>query len=812
MSTVTLIQGPFTNFAVGLLEMTLRQCLLDEKKQNHLIYFGFLTQLMTESAVRDCLLSLGVQPSGETSIVSQIVPRALKLFSVLVLIGLEQYIIEFLKGGLTDESFPIYHAEELSFLKDDTCRLNFLREQWTVPPLLVRNRHLELLRECALPFVHKELSNNGSFGMIYKVKVADGHLSGYSSVSSAMIILRPSLTFKQRDFLALKTIVKREDESYDVVMREMETLRNRGHRNIVPLLASFTATALESDFQTRSLNMLFPYADMNMEEWMTLNQTPSWLKGKGWSDQRSFLYKSLYDILSGLAYLHREIDGMVTSHHDLKPRNILVVGETFMICDFGRAHLMPLDQGSETEGRSGLGTFAYHPPEYWNDDGTRASMSHGRAFDVWAMGCIMIEVVVLIAYGWESGMLKKFKGERSALLDEERRFTRGHHGGHDDSFHNSIPVIRDWLSLLQQNESHMLRETLRIAIQMLRASPQNRIYSWEAKLDMYELLYPDAKRSEALEEGKAHIQKPSQKKDIDDRPTPLHRASDRGNLDRVTTLLKAGWSPRIRDDFGHTPYDLAERNGHQEICDILSHASSTYKEGFCHPAGNPLISGPSSSVIHVREGNGFRLRAQGPNSSDPGQTKHFLAEYATQAKDSDSLHNAPQTTPNRTNNLSRALARPHTLRSDQGAGRTILHVAARKNDILTIQNALDKGAKQAMLMADECGKTPLHYASEFSSIGIVSVILKCSDAQTLLLSEDQDGRIPLHTAVKCKRQDVVVSLLDVARNKTVLMLHEDKTGETPWAMARRSSFDIFNLFTRVRNAEHWDNALKGSVS
>jgi serine/threonine protein kinase len=116
---------------------------------------------------------------------------------------------------------------------------------------------------------------------------------------------------------------------------------------------------------------------------------------------RDWLYREIFALVSAVSFLHREIDGIVTSHHDLKPDNILWLGGSLKICDLGRSHLLPAADGSETEGRAGLGTFSYQPPEYYNDDGTRSSRKHGRAFDVWSLGCILLEMATLIVYGWQ---------------------------------------------------------------------------------------------------------------------------------------------------------------------------------------------------------------------------------------------------------------------------------------------------------------------------------------------------------------------------------------------------------------------------
>src|SRR5579862_2303882 len=165
-------------------------------------------------------------------------------------------------------------------------------------------------------------------------------------------------------YVAMKTIRPKRGQPWDTVMREVETLRKREHSNIVTLLASFTVDDFASE--EKSLRILFPWADMNMAEWLVLNASP--LKGiSKREDQRKWLYDEIYALVSAVSYLHRDIDGTVTSHHDLKPENILWLEGSLKICDFGRSHILALAEGSETEGESGLGSFTYQPPEYYND-------------------------------------------------------------------------------------------------------------------------------------------------------------------------------------------------------------------------------------------------------------------------------------------------------------------------------------------------------------------------------------------------------------------------------------------------------------
>ena len=115
---------------------------------------------------------------------------------------------------------------------------------------------------------------------------------------------------------------------------------------------------------------------MDLETWMNGSQVPTPIQALSRRERQAYIYRSIFGLVSGLAYMHKESGGLITSHHDPKPSNVLVVGQDFKIADLGRSHLRPVDGGSETEGANGLGTYEYEPPEYWQNNGSRAKLKH----------------------------------------------------------------------------------------------------------------------------------------------------------------------------------------------------------------------------------------------------------------------------------------------------------------------------------------------------------------------------------------------------------------------------------------------------
>ena len=369
---------------------------------------------------------------------------------------------------------------------------------------------------------------------------------------------------------------------WERLFREVQTLqKRRNHPNIIPLLASYTLETVESGHHVKTLHLLFPLAEMDLADWMTKPQTPFNVARLSKQERQAYLYRSTYALVSSISYLHREVDGIVTAHHDLKPRNILVVNDKLKIADFGHSHLRPIIEGSATEGASGLGTYEYQPPEYWNQDGSRAQVKHGRAFDVWAMGCIIIELATLVVHDWQSGMVTAFRNERKKNPDRDRKSPGSVQDGSDVSFHNNLIMVKDWVGRLKDCDgSQQLNEVLNIAAGMLAPKPKNRPYMWEIQTDLFETLKPYDKFIPDLE-GDLCVRPPfgdgprashSRGMSYNLRPeiqeyteTPLHRAAKKNNRTRTIRLWELGWPLSLPDPNGETPRDIMKRSDNIEL-------------------------------------------------------------------------------------------------------------------------------------------------------------------------------------------------------------------------------------------------------
>ncbi len=103
----------------------------------------------------------------------------------------------------------------------------------------------------------------------------------------------------------------------------------------------------------------------------------------GQFEKKDYLWKYIYEVSSGLAYLHKHTPQII--HQDIKPANVLIDDNgNYAITDFGISAEMG---GTDSEEDNG-GTFAYMAPERFVEGTPPMPES-----DIWALGATIYELV-----------------------------------------------------------------------------------------------------------------------------------------------------------------------------------------------------------------------------------------------------------------------------------------------------------------------------------------------------------------------------------------------------------------------------------
>ncbi|KAF2808389.1 kinase-like protein [Mytilinidion resinicola] len=383
-------------------------------KETAFVSYDYITRLLTSTQpinkLRDSLRADQSTPEfegyprrkGLKNLERDVKQKAPKLYSVLLLVGKPQRIGQLLRDNVTDEIFGqveggVGPSCPKKYLR--RCRHfqgiaeDFYQMQWHIPPILSDESHQIYPVECfRFPFVAApEYIARGSFGHVHTVTIAKGHLR--------------TNDYDQEPIVAYKMVKKDDDVTWDKLLREVETIRVRRHDNIVPLLASFSAgreNPLEKYCKKESLHMLFPHTKAgDMKAWLERDSWPQDLRNE--EARRTYIFETIQGLVSGVAFIHREIQNRIAFHHDLKPSNILLFERTgsrpmWKICDFGNANLRDRDDTETVKTKDNVfGTYVYKPPEYFvKKEGEQPK--HGRPFDVYSLGCVCLDLATILKF------------------------------------------------------------------------------------------------------------------------------------------------------------------------------------------------------------------------------------------------------------------------------------------------------------------------------------------------------------------------------------------------------------------------------
>ncbi|KAM0540988.1 hypothetical protein ACHAO7_010816 [Fusarium culmorum] len=250
-----------------------------------------------------------------------------------------------------------------------------------------------------LPWLSERWICSGSFGAVYEVQVAEGHLTMDQNLENTY---EGSKTIARKDFI----YADNAETSFQKEWKAISDIFNSKwkHENIVKSFGR-----IECKGQPSTFSLLMPLASMDLDKY--IQAYPEAIVNDRVS--RQILVRATMGLADGLKFLHQGLstedgkENLICYHMDLRPSNILVfnVGRPDMswkLSDFGLSRVKPKsradvsdlsrifrkrgsDQHSKATATANLrGQATYQPREAQDQGKTMNEKS-----DVWSLGCIV---------------------------------------------------------------------------------------------------------------------------------------------------------------------------------------------------------------------------------------------------------------------------------------------------------------------------------------------------------------------------------------------------------------------------------------
>nr|XP_036578630.1 heterokaryon incompatibility protein [Colletotrichum truncatum]KAF6785925.1 heterokaryon incompatibility protein [Colletotrichum truncatum] len=258
-----------------------------------------------------------------------------------------------------------------------------------------------------LPYVKvdRRSESKGFFGEVSKVNIHPAHIKA------------PKLAMNKDGSIALALKKANDDpglyEYFDKEANNLQKLKGYKSNHLIKPIAAY-----EYDGDRC---LLFPWAEGgNLAEYWSRRNSGSSLNKK----ESAWIFSQLTGLFGALEELHQNN----CRHGDLKPENILLFidadkTKTLQIADLGLTTFHELDAATRIRKAKDIltmtppGTSRYEPPEMDKDRDKKlpAHKTRSRAYDIWSMGCVVLELLIWLANDFEA--VSEFRNNTAYFWD-----------------------------------------------------------------------------------------------------------------------------------------------------------------------------------------------------------------------------------------------------------------------------------------------------------------------------------------------------------------------------------------------------------
>jgi serine/threonine protein kinase len=434
-----------------LVESLLRASIISAIDERPYIPEHDIQNLLTRTAVVEAFgfVDLHSNLDGQ-KLIGYILQEAKKVFGICLLCNLTgknlaNGMFMFMQIGFNDSSLPITDEVIVPFFGSSGSRSrqpwrtitirSFMREQWRfLAPVFSSSPYiLELLPNHVLPFVTMSTDGvpEGRFGQLYHVYIHYSHFNSQTIKVSCVYCTRIArnthrlqVSSGEHIGVAFKVMGRISSDNSAVIQMERDWQRNvtgrqeiqsLHHPNIAQFIAAFT--------RGNDRYMMYEWANGGdlRQFWRTTK--PPLLTAQLVQD----VILQLRGLADALMNLH-SFRGGSYRHGDIKPENVLrFMGqkEKESLTDIGVLKLSGLGlarhhstatQLRQARTTTRYNTRRYEPPE----SATTFNQGRSRRYDIWSMGCIMLEFLVWTLYGHDG--LVSFENRLAGGLGESGTF------------------------------------------------------------------------------------------------------------------------------------------------------------------------------------------------------------------------------------------------------------------------------------------------------------------------------------------------------------------------------------------------------